>query len=96
LCDKTWRPNNEQVVHVRVETLDKVDDTVVSFTDEHKLFIQAKENISVSDREWGKLWANVGKQYSSTDFNKEKDRIGLYLGRDTFWDLKELAHVQDK
>ena len=93
LCDATSRPEFESVTHVRVETLDSVDDIVVTFADNHKAFIQAKEDIRASDSAWKKLWEDFGKQYQSAQFAKGADRIAFWVGnyRDDHTSLRELC-----
>ena len=53
LCDPTERLASEAVVHIRVEAPQHVDDIVITFADSHKTYIQAKENIRVTDEAWG-------------------------------------------
>lgn len=90
LCDSTNRPSEQQVTHVHVETFDKVDDIVVTFSDEHKIFIQAKENIGFNDAAWGKLWQSFEAQYLSDNFDKGIDRLRLQIGTEK----KELRALQ--
>jgi len=80
LCDATWRPESKIVQSVRVEAPEEVDDIVVTFADEHKEYIQAKETIKVGDNAWNKLWKALVAQYRKTDFKAGKDRLGLYFG----------------
>lgn len=93
LCDSTNRPPDQQVIHVRVETFDKVDDIVVTFSDEHKIFIQAKENINFNDIAWRKLWQNFEAQYLSDNFEKGIDQLRLQIGteRNEFRALQSLC-----
>ena len=61
LCDATLRPESERVIHVRVETPDFVDDIVVTFADNHKTFIQAKEDVSCREahgKSYGRILIN--------------------------------------
>ncbi|RPJ78060.1 MAG: hypothetical protein EHM20_04840 [Alphaproteobacteria bacterium] len=93
LCDATKKASNEQVVFVRVETPDKVDDIVVTFADNRRVYFQAKESISSSEQKWRELWVNIGKQYSASDFSSQRDRIELCFGKekDLFNNLNELC-----
>lgn len=93
LCDSTNRPPEQQVIHVRVETFDKVDDIVVTFSDEHKIYIQAKENINSNDVAWRKLWQNFEAQYLSDNFEKGIDQLRLQIGteRNEFRVLQSLC-----
>jgi hypothetical protein len=93
LLDSTSRPENERVVHLRVETPDNVDDIVVTFADNHKVYIQAKEDVSVNDSAWKKLWADFEKQFISDKFVKGKDKLVLWVGsfREEHSNLQELC-----
>lgn len=91
LCDNRNYPDDEQVVLVRTEAPDFVDDTVITFADGHKKYIQAKENISTSSPKWIDLWGKVEKQYFSNNFDKNRDRIKLYFGTERFSHLKDLC-----
>lgn len=93
LCDVAPRPESQQVVHVRVEAPENVDDTVVTFTDEHRVFIQAKENITCQDDAWAKLWLDIGEQFQNSDFQMGSDRLLLHVGnvRPEHGDLRELC-----
>ena len=71
------RPPGEQVVEVRVEAPEQVDDVVVTFADERRLYLQVKENIVVGDEAWKKLWADFDKQ--AQRFNS-RDQLVLFLG----------------
>jgi hypothetical protein len=93
LCDTTSRPEYEKVISVRVEAPEKVDDIVVKFSDDHKLFIQAKENVTVGDDVWKKLWWDFEEQFNETNFVKGKDQLALWVGnnRDEFINLREIC-----
>jgi hypothetical protein len=93
LCDATSRPENDRVVHVRVETTDNIDDIVVTFADNHRTFIQAKEDVRDSDSAWKKLWEDFEKQFLSDTFVKGTDRLALWVGnhRDEHTNLRELC-----
>lgn len=80
LCDNRDRKLEQQVTHVRVEAPEKVDDIVVTFADEHRLFVQAKENVAISDQAWKKLWRDFEAQYLNADFKKGVDRLRLQIG----------------
>lgn len=93
LLDATPRPENERVIHVRVETLDNVDDIVLTFADNHKTFIQAKEDISAGDNVWKKMWADIENQFTSNRFTQGSDKIAFWVGsfRDEHSHLQELC-----
>lgn len=80
LLDTTQRPENERVVHVRVETPDAVDDIVITFADNHKVFIQAKEDIAATDTAWKNLWEDFDNQYQRGEFVKGIDKLALWVG----------------
>jgi hypothetical protein len=68
-----------------------IDDILVKYVDHHRTFIQAKENINISDNAWTKMWRYVLCQILG-DFNDE-DKIVLFIGnkdRD-FYSLQELC-----
>ena len=93
LCDTTSRPKYERVINVRVEALEKVDDIIVRFSDDHNLFIQAKENVAVGDDVWKKLWWDFEAQFNEINFIKGKDRLSLWVGNnsDEFINLREIC-----
>lgn len=90
LCDPTERPNSQIVTCVRVETLDHVDDTVVTFADNHKEYIQAKTSISSNSDAWRGVWRDFDKQFCSEKFQRGKDRLVLQIGEPS----KELNELQ--
>lgn len=93
LCDITSRPEYDKVIKVRVESIDCVDDIVVTFSDGHKLFIQAKENVNIRGVAWKKLWEDFGAQFRNTNFIKGKDRLALWVGtnREEFYNLRGIC-----
>lgn len=80
MIDPAERPPRLRVVAVRVEAPEEVDDTVVTYADEHKLFIQAKENVRENNAAWQKLWRDFKNQFDQADFKKGKDRMLLVAG----------------
>jgi hypothetical protein len=93
LCDSTLRPNNQSVIHVRVEAITNVDDIVITFADEHKAYIQAKEDVGVGDDAWQKLWRDFDNQFQDKRFSRGKDRLLLVIGNLSreYQDLGELC-----
>lgn len=93
LIDPAEQLPAKRVVAVRVEAPEEVDDTVVTYADEHKLYIQAKENVRENDAAWQKLWGDFKKQFDATDFKKGKDKMLLAAGtvRDEFHALGEIC-----
>ncbi len=80
LCDATQRPASDLIQSVRVEAPENVDDIVVTFADEHKEYIQAKEIISAGDTAWNKLWKDFLAQYRRKDFNYGQDQLVFQIG----------------
>lgn len=93
LCDATARPDAERVVGVRVEAPSNVDDTVVTFADSHRTYIQAKERIRVGQRPWLKLWKDFDEEFRSDGFGRGEDRLFFCVGesRDEHFYLKGLC-----
>ncbi len=94
LIDPAERLPREQVTSVRVEAPEKVDDTVVTYADGHKLFVQAKENVRENDAAWQKLWRDFKYQFDAADFKNGKDKMLLVVGtvRDEFHILHEICN----
>ncbi len=80
LCNTASRPDSEFVVFVRFETIDHVDDIVVTFADKHKEYVQAKENVSSGDSAWNKVWSDFDKQFHSAEFQAGQDRLVFQIG----------------
>lgn len=80
LCDATQRPASDFVQSVRVEAPENVDDIVITFVDQHKEYIQAKETISVGDNAWNKTWKDFLAQYSRKDFKHGQDKLVFLIG----------------
>lgn len=78
MLDPTVRPDSEMIVHVRAEAWEHVDDTVVTFRDGHREFIQAKE--ALTDEAWKKLWSDVAAQFRDATFDRTRDRVLLVFG----------------
>jgi hypothetical protein len=78
LLDWTQRPQSQTIVAVRAEALTHVDDTVVTYADGHRDFIQAKE--SVDGEPWSGLWKDVAAEFVETSFRQGCDRIWLWFG----------------
>lgn len=78
MLDPTERPDSQTIVCVRAEAPTSVDDTVVTFRDGHREFIQSKE--AITEEPWQKLWSDVAAELCSTSFNCSDDRIVLVFG----------------
>jgi len=88
LLDVTERPENQRVSRVRIESPDHVDDIVITYADQHKAYIQAKEALTYSGKVWEKLWQSFNKQFCSNSFQKGRDKLCLHVGN-----LQ--AHIED-
>lgn len=93
MCDATRRPERQQVVKIRIESPTPVDDTVVTFADEHLEYIQVKETLATSGDAWRGLWEDFWKQYNHNSFQEHRDRLVLYVGgsRQSYADLQGLC-----
>ena len=93
LCDAVARPDDEWVDAVRVEAPTEVDDTVVSFADGHRTFIQAKETVRPNQKPWRKLWKDFDEQFRDEGFRRGEDRLSLWIGegRNEHLELKSLC-----
>jgi hypothetical protein len=80
LCDSTQRQPAEMVVKVRVEAPESVDDTVVTYSDGHQVYIQVKENIRDVDAAWEKLLKDFETQFWNSGFQNDKDRLLFFTG----------------
>ena len=92
LCDFRKRPRRDLVVEVRVEAPENVDDIVVTFADHHRIWVQAKENLSTTGPIWAKLWQNFEKQRWNPTFG-ENDQLHFVtsLPHAKHQDLREAA-----
>lgn len=80
MCNVVARPDVERVTAVRVEAPTEVDDTVVTFADDHRIFIQAKDSVSVGSRPWVKLWEDFVQEFQNEGFRRGEDCLQLCLG----------------
>lgn len=80
LCDDAPRPDRGRVVGVRVEAPEQVDDTVVTFADDHRIFIQAKEHLDIGREVWRRLWPDFAAQFLGASFRRGTDRLELHIG----------------
>lgn len=78
MLDSTERPDSETIVVVRAEAPTSVDDTVVTFRDGHREFIQAKE--AITEEAWQKLWSDVSAELQQPSFDRERDQLVLVFG----------------
>ena len=95
LCDSSERILSDQVRYVHVETPNKVDDVVVTFADNHKVYIQAKENINPSDNVWKGLWHDFDEEFSQIDFVKNVDFLQLQVGTERA-DIRAIQEICER
>lgn len=93
LVDPSDIANRDKVVSVRVEAPESVDDTVVTYADGHKLYIQAKENIHQNEAAWEDLWKDFRKQFDGDSFRRNIDLLCVTFGssRDEYFHLQEIC-----
>jgi hypothetical protein len=86
-------PDHEWVIQVRSEAPHHVDDTVVRYADGHHEYLQAKEDIQRGHETWVKLWQHFEAQYWASDFDRDRDRLSLYVGefRQEHRNLREIC-----
>ena len=80
LLDESFRPESERVIQVRVEAPTHVDDIIITFSDQHRTYIQAKENLRASSQEWKSLWSDFDNQFRDKEFQRGQDRLLLHIG----------------
>lgn len=93
LLDPLPRRAADRVVEVRVEAPTDVDDTVVTFADRHRTYVQSKENVRKASGEWDTLWGHVAAQFRRAEFRTGADRLLLHVGeiQDEHHALRELC-----
>ena len=81
LLELTEIPHRDQVLDVRVEAPESVDDIVIRFADGHRNFCSAKLSVKQGTKPWKKLWQDFLKQ--SKELKTATDRLSLVVGRET-------------
>lgn len=84
---------NYDVIEVRVEAPEHVDDIVVHHADGGYRYIQAKEQLKINGEAWRKLWLNFEKQTSEALHAGERFSLNLVVSRynNHIEQLKELC-----
>lgn len=72
-------PGLRRVIAVHVEAPEDVDDTVVTFEDGGRDFIQSKETLTSADA-WRKIWSDFHAQRARTSFDDSRDALVLMVG----------------
>jgi hypothetical protein len=78
LLDSRPRTARVQVVEVRVEAPEHVDDIVIRHADGSRSFIQAKESLSLTSEAWNKLWIHFAAQ--AQESSTEQFHLILAIG----------------
>ena len=76
------QPPRERVVEVRVEAPEAIDDIVVRYADDHRLFQNVKLKVEPGSDAWQRMWKNLESQNSASDFRAD-DRLAVVLGEAT-------------
>ena len=79
MMDERERDVRDDVVCVRVEGTEHVDDVEIRYGDGRRRFVQAKEKIRRGTEEWTAMWRHFATQRFSGDF-RDGDRIELAIG----------------
>lgn len=83
LIDPRSRVASERVVEVRVEAPEHVDDIVIRCADGSRIFIQAKESVTINSAPWNKIWTDFEQQISSAHTIGQVDQLILIVGNFT-------------
>lgn len=77
----TFEPQarREQVVEVRVEAPESVDDLVVRFADGHRDFRTVKLSLQKGGSSWKALWEDLAAQLSA-DGQSQSDTLSIFVG----------------
>jgi hypothetical protein len=76
------RVGNRVITNVRAEARESVDDTVVTYADGAREFIQSKESLG-SSKAWRTLWNDFYDQRHKSIFDPQRDRLVLAIGEYT-------------
>lgn len=87
------RTSEETIESVRVEAPEAVDDIVITYSNGKKEYIQAKERLKPSSKEWQKLWASFKTQADICQNKGQNYSIILAISNtdSTMQELKELC-----
>ena len=72
----------EQVIEVRVEAPDSVDDLVIRYADGHREFRSVKLSLRKGSKAWINLWKDFGAQQSAPDLRRG-DRFSVVIETET-------------
>lgn len=87
------RTSADTIESVRVEAPEEVDDIVVTYSNEKKEYIQAKERLNSSSDEWKKLWSSFKTQADICQSKGQSYSFILAISNtnSTMQELKELC-----
>lgn len=74
-----FQTRREQVVEVRVEAPENVDDLVVRFADGHRDFRSVKLSLRKGGSSWKGLWEDLAAQLSASG-QSQSDTLSIFLG----------------
>ena len=80
LCDARRWSVTDRVTSVWPEATEPIDDIVIEFADGHRTYLQAKEDITASSKEWRELWSKCREQYQKRSFQQGMDKIVIAIG----------------
>lgn len=80
MCRGPSYPAHERIIAVRVEAPRAVDDIVLTFSDGHIVYVNAKERVRIKSPEWKHVWEQLQSQYESAEFVHGRDRLLLHFG----------------
>lgn len=69
----------ERVVEVRVEAPEAIDDIVIRYADDHRLFQSVKLKVEPGSDAWQRMWKNLESQSGGRDFRTD-DRLAIVIG----------------
>lgn len=89
------RPQDpDPIVEVRLEAPADVDDIVLRHRDGHRMWIQAKLELTKPSEPWRKLWQDFNSQMDRSEFGLN-DRLMLVAGRSTSL-ISQLREISDR
>ncbi|WP_156026224.1 NACHT domain-containing protein [Xanthobacter sp. 91] len=92
LLDLGPQSPRERVIEVRVEAPESVDDIVIRYADDHRLFQNVKLKVDPGSDAWQRMWKSLESQLGADEF-RSGDRLAIVLGEAnrTSDDLIELS-----
>lgn len=92
LLDLGPQSPRERVIEVRVEAPEAVDDIVIRYADDHRLFQNVKLKVDPGSDAWQRMWKSLESQLGADEF-RSGDRLAIVLGEanGTSDDLIELS-----